>query len=312
MNEVLRGLRGRDLLTIADLDQTEVEALVESAATLKAERGPLRTTLAGRSIAILFFKPSTRTRLSFEVAAYELGAHPLILHSEHLQLGRGETIEDTARVFSRYVHAIVIRTYDQEEIERFAAAASIPVINALTDLYHPVQILSDLLTLKERFGQLKGLSLAYVGDGNNVAHSLMIGGCKVGMDVRIATPADEAPRPEVVERAREIAAAAGGKLTLLTDPHEAVREVHAIYTDTWVSMGQDAERDRKIARLQPYQVNQELLARARPDACVMHCLPAHVGEEITSDVFEGPQSIVFDQAENRLHMQKAILEALLQ
>lgn len=312
MNEVLRGLRGRNLLTIADLDQTEVEALVESAATLKAERGPLRTTLAGRSIAILFFKPSTRTRLSFEVAAYELGAHPLILHSEHLQLGRGETIEDTARVFSRYVHAIVIRTYDQEEIERFAAAASIPVINALTDLYHPVQILSDLLTLKERFGQLKGLSLAYVGDGNNVAHSLMIGGCKVGMDVRIATPADEAPRPEVVERAREIAAAAGGKLTLLTDPHEAVREVHAIYTDTWVSMGQDAERDRKIARLQPYQVNQELLARARPDACVMHCLPAHVGEEITSDVFEGPQSIVFDQAENRLHMQKAILEALLQ
>lgn len=309
---ILSNLSGRDFLTLAQLTPAEIDALINLGIQLKADRGRVEDrSLLGKSIGLLFFKHSTRTRLSFEVAAYELGAHPLILQSDHMQLDRGESIEDTAQVMSRYLHAIVIRTYGHDQIERFATAASIPVINALTDSYHPAQVLADLMTLKERFGSLKGLKLSYVGDGNNVSHSLMIGGCLMGMDVRVATPAQYAPDAQVVSLASSFAEASGGRLTLLNDPKEAVDQADAVYTDTWVSMGQDHERDQKLSLLTPYQVNADLMAKANANAVVMHCLPAHVGEEITADVYSGPQSVVFDQAENRLHVQKALLKALL-
>lgn len=309
----LAGLYGRDFLTLRDYAPAEIEGLLELAAALKQERrrGRLRQDLAGKTVALLFFKPSTRTRVSFEVAARELGASSLYLSAQEMQMSRGESVEDTARVLARYVHAVVIRTFAQEQIERFAQWSSVPVINALTDLYHPAQVLADLLTLKERFGTLKGLRLAYVGDGNNVAHSLMIGGAKMGMDVVVSTPEAYRPDPEVFAAAAAIAEETGGSVRYEPDPYRAVKGAKAVYTDTWVSMGQEAEREQKLRAFSGYQVDSRLVAAAAPGAVVMHDLPAKKGEEIAYDVFEGPQSVIFDQAENRLHAQKALLLALL-
>lgn len=309
----LAGLAGRDLLTLADFTSEEIEALLELAAALKAERrqGSLRRDLEGKTVALLFFKPSTRTRISFELAARELGASSLYLPAQEMQLSRGESVEDTARVLERYVHAIVIRTFGQDQLELFARWASVPVINALTDSYHPAQALADMLTLKERFGTLKGLKLSYVGDGNNVAHSLMIAGAKLGMEIVVSTPEGYRPDATVFEKAAAIAKERGGAVRYEVDPQKAVAGAKAVYTDTWVSMGQEADRDERLAAFQGYQVNAQLMAAAAPDAVAMHDLPAYKGLEISEDVFEGPRSVIFDQAENRLHAQKALLLALL-
>lgn len=309
----LKGLRGRDFLTLRDLEPREIEGLLDLAAALKAERGrgQLRRDLEGKTVALLFFKPSTRTRISFELAARELGAFTLYLNTQEMQLSRGESVEDTARVLARYVHAVVIRTFGHEQLERFAQWSSVPVINALTDSYHPAQVLADLLTLKERFGRLKGLRLAYVGDGNNVAHSLMIGGAKMGMHVVVSTPEAYRPDPEVTAAAAAIAASTGGSVVHEVDPRAAVQGAQAIYTDTWVSMGQEAEQEERLKAFAGYQVDGTLVAAAAEDAVVMHDLPAYKGKEIAADVFEGPRSVIFDQAENRLHAQKALLLAIL-
>lgn len=267
--------------------------------------------LAGKTLGMVFAKNSTRTRVSFEVAMWQLGGHALYLNAQDLQLGRGETIADTARVFSRYLDGIMIRTYAHEDVVELARYADIPVINGLTDWVHPCQALADIFTLYEKKGRVAGLKLAYIGDGNNVAHSLLYGGALFGMKVFVASPPAYRPSPVVVEEATAIARETGGMVAVVDDPREAARGADAVYTDVWVSMGQEAEREERLAVFRPYQVNAELMALADERAVVLHCLPAHKGEEITEEVFEGPQSVVFDQAENRLHVQKAILAMLL-
>jgi ornithine carbamoyltransferase len=262
--------------------------------------GPLR----GRMVALLFDRPSTRTRVSFEVAAAQLGGGSLVLKSGELQLARGETVRDTAMVMSRYVQALVARVGDHAVIEELARYSRVPVVNALTPLHHPCQILADLLTLQERFGELEGLRLAYVGDGNNVCNSLMLLGARAGVHLAVATPAELRPDPALVE-------AANGSIELSEDPHAAARGAHAVYTDVWASMGDEVEADRRRALLAPYQLNDELLSAARDDAVVLHCLPAHTGEEITEELLYGERSAVWDQAENRLHAHKALLELIL-
>lgn len=310
---VANDLGGKDFLTLFEVSRGDVESLLERAAALKLERteGTLRNTLAGKHVGLLFFKPSTRTRLSFEVAAHELGANALYLNASELQLGRGESIEDTARVLSRYLHAVVIRTFEQAEIEAFAKAASIPVINGLTDSFHPVQVLADLLTIKERFGKVSGVRMAYVGDGNNMAHSLMAGGALLGMEVVVSAPEGYQPDAEIVRRAKALADANGGSVELISDPANAVAGARVIYTDTWVSMGQEEERRARLEAFRGYQVNEALFEKAASDAVFLHCLPAHKGEEVSESLFESDRSLVFDQAENRLHVQKALLESLL-
>lgn len=312
-DEVAQELAGRDFLTIADLSSQGFQRLIEAAAVLKqARRAPwTRRLLDGRTLAMIFTKASTRTRVSFEVGMFELGGYALFLNPQDLQLGRGETIGDTARVLSRMVDGILIRTYAQAEVEELARHASVPVINGLTDSYHPTQVVADFLTLREHKGDLHRLVLTYVGDGNNVAHSLMLGAARVGMELRVCTPEELQPDPKVVAMARRKAEETGARILLSRDPREAVEGADAIYTDVWASMGQESEHERRVQLLRPYQVNQELLARARPGAVVLHCLPAHRGEEITDEVMDGPQSVVFDQAENRLHAQKAILALFL-
>lgn len=301
----------RDFLEIADLDRLELEELITLAGEMKAE--PLGSVDAhrGKAVACFFNKPSTRTRVSFEVAAHRLGLLPIMLRPDELQLGRGEPIADTARVLSAYAAAIVIRTFAQAEVEEVAAAASVPVINALTDEHHPCQALADLLTLRERFRALEGLHLAYVGDGNNVAHSLLEAGARVGMSVAIASPPGYHPDEEIVADAAEVAIRAGGTVLVTDDPEEAVRSAHAVYTDVWVSMGEDAERERRLRDLRPYQVDEELMGQARDDAVFMHCLPAHRGEEVSADVIDGPRSVVFQQAANRLPTEQAVLAELI-
>jgi len=300
----------RDFLAIESLTTEELHALLDRAAKMKADRRPT-DVLAGRSIGMIFEKPSTRTRVSFEVAITELGAHAVVLNASELQLGRGETVEDTARVLARYVHALVVRTFEQDRLERLARWGDIPIINALSDLMHPCQALADLLTVQERFGRLEGLTLAYVGDGNNVAHSLLTGCALGGMNIRVATPPGYEPISQIVKRAEEIGATTGARITVTTDAAAAADGADALYTDVWASMGQEGEADERKLIFAPYQVNAALVARAAPAAIVMHCLPAHRGEEITDDVIESPQSVVWDQAENRLHAQKALLEWLL-
>jgi ornithine carbamoyltransferase len=245
--------------------------------------------------------------VSFEVGVTQLGASPLTLSSADLQLGRGETIEDTGRVLSRYVDAIVLRTFEQERLEVLAGAASVPVVNSLSDFEHPCQALADLFTVRERAGSLEGRTLAYVGDGNNVAHSLLLAGAKAGMHVRVGTPPGFEPIPQVVQRAREIAAATGGSVEVVNDPHEAAVDADVLYTDVWASMGQEAEADERALVFPAFQLNQKLVDAAAPDVVVLHCLPAHRGQEITDEVLDGPHSAVWDQAENRLHTQKALL-----
>ena len=301
----------RDFLSIDDLSAQELHQVLELTAKVKQSPADYAGRLGGKSVALIFEKPSTRTRVSFEVGVAQLGAHPLALSSLELQLGRGETIEDTGRVLSRYVDAVVLRTFEQERLEVLAEAATIPVVNALSDYEHPCQILADLLTVKERRGDVAGLTLAYLGDGNNVAHSLVLGGAKGGMHVRVATPPGYEPIPQVVRRAAETAAETGGSVTVTNDPVEAATGADVLYTDVWASMGQEGEHAERALVFQAYRLDAEAVARAQDDVIVMHCLPAHRGEEITDEVIDGPHSVVWDQAENRLHTQKALLLWLL-
>jgi len=309
----LKSLKGRDFLCLKDFTPEELWSLLKTAAYLKTGSylNQQQEILAGKTLGMVFAKNSTRTRVSFEVAMWQLGGHALFLNAQDLQLGRGETIADTARVFSRYLDGIMIRTYAHEDVVELARYADIPVINGLTDWVHPCQALADIFTLYEKKGRVAGLKLAYVGDGNNVAHSLLYGGALFGMKVFVATPPAYRPSPAVVEEATAIARETGGTVAVVDDPREAVRGADAVYTDVWVSMGQEAEREERLAVFRPYQVNAGLMALADERAVVLHCLPAHKGEEVTEEVFEGPQSVVFDQAENRLHVQKAILAMLL-
>ena len=296
----------RDLLALRSLSPDDVRRLIDRA---KA-KAPSRA-LAGKAVGIFLEKASTRTRVSFEVAIAQLGGHPVFLPAQEIQLGRGETVADTARVLSRYLDALVIRTFGQDRLEEWAHHATIPIINGLTDSHHPCQILADLMTIDEKKGRLTGLVVAYVGDGNNVAHSLLEGCAMMGMTCRIAAPAGYQPDAEVVKWAEVQAAKTGGGIQIGEDPRPAVRGADVLYTDVWTSMGQEAEASKRVGVFRPYQINADLLRLAKPDAIVLHCLPAHRGEEITDDVMEGPQSVIFDQAENRLHVQKAILEMLV-
>jgi ornithine carbamoyltransferase len=298
------------LLTLGGLDPAGLESLIALAAELKADPTAHAGALGGRSVLLHFTKPSTRTRVSFEAAVVRLGGHPIFAGPDQLQLGRGEPIADTARVISRYCAAIVIRTHAHADVEEFAWWSSVPVVNALTDTHHPCQALADLLTLHEHFGSLAGLEIAYVGDGNNVAHSLIEACVLSGAHVRLACPEGYRPNADVLAWATAVAAETGGSVSVLDDPAEAVAGAHAVYTDVFVSMGEEDVREAKLAVLGRYQVDETLMARARPDAVFMHCLPAHRGEEVTDGVLEGPQSVVFDQAENRLHTAAAVLVTL--
>jgi len=301
----------RNFLSIDDLAPAELEHVLDLAGEVKAAPGSFVDRLRNLSVAMIFEKPSTRTRVSFEVAAAGMGAHPLILSPSELQLGRGETIEDTGRVMSRYVDCIVLRTFGQERLEDLAKASTSPVINALSDFEHPCQCLADLLTIREWKGKARGQTLTYIGDGNNVAHALLLGGAKIGMNVRVATPVGFEPIPQVVHRAKELAAESGSWVEVTNAIAAAVDGADVIYTDVWASMGQEAEAGERTLVFRQYQVNQALLDQAAPDAIVMHCLPAHRGQEITDEVLDGPRSAVWDQAENRLHTQKALLLWLL-
>jgi ornithine carbamoyltransferase len=306
-------MTARHFLLDTDLTSAEQSALLDAADAFKATRRQpdAQRPLAGRSIALIFEKPSTRTRMSFDVAVAELGGHPVVVDAATTQLGRGETIEDTAAVLSRYVDAIVLRTFGQERLDRMAAAATVPVVNALSDLAHPCQALADLQTIRELRGSLAGLTLTYVGDGNNVAHSLLLAGALAGMRVHVATPPGFEPFEQVVRHANEIGAVTGGEALVLHDAREAAGDADVLYTDVWASMGQDAESSGRALVFQPYRLDDAVVAAARPDAIVMHCLPAHRGQEIAASVMDGPRSVVFDQAENRLHAQKALLAFLL-
>jgi ornithine carbamoyltransferase len=299
------------LLSLSGLDPAGLESLIALAAELKADPAVHAGVLGGRSVLLHFTKPSTRTRVSFEAAVARLGGHPIFAGPDQLQLGRGEPIADTARVISRYCAAIVIRTHAHADVEEFAWWSSVPVVNALTDTHHPCQALADLLTLHEHFGSLAGLEVAYVGDGNNVAHSLIEAGVLAGAHVRLACPEGYRPNADVIAWATAVAAETGGSVRVLDDPAEAVAGAHAVYTDVFVSMGEEDVREAKLAVLGRYQVDETLMERARPDAVFMHCLPAHRGEEVTDAVLEGPQSVVFDQAENRLHTAAAVLVTLI-
>ena len=284
---------------------------MELSAKMKANPQDFRGRLDGRSVAVIFEKPSTRTRVSFEVGIHELGAHAVILSSTELQLGRGETIEDTGRVLSRYVHAIVLRTFEQERLEVLAGAADVPVVNALSDFEHPCQCLADLFSVREKRGDLAGLTLTYLGDGNNVTHSLLLGTAKMGMHMRVATPPGYEPIPQVVNRAEEIAEETGGSVQVTNDPEKASIGADVLYTDVWASMGQESEADARTLVFPAYRIDQAAVDRAAADVIVLHCLPAHRGQEISDEVIDGPHSAVLDQAENRLHTQKALLLFLL-
>jgi ornithine carbamoyltransferase len=301
----------RDLIDITDLAPDEIGALIDLAVRVKADPAPWSAALAGRTLGLLFEKPSTRTRVSFEVAMNRLGGSALSLDPQTSQMGRGEGIADTARTLSRYLDVLMVRTYEHATVQEWARYATVPVINGLTDHAHPCQALSDLLTIRERLGRLTGVVLAYVGDGNNVANSLLLAGARVGMTVRVATPPAYAPSEAVVNRARADAQTGGGQIVLTSEPKEAAQGADVVYTDVWASMGQEEERERRRKDLAAYRVDAALMAQARDDAAFMHCLPAHRGEEVSAEVMDGPRSIVFDQAENRLHMQKAVLLRLL-
>lgn len=298
----------RDFLTIWDLSAAELDRVLKRAVRLKAGDDRSACPLIGRSIGLLFEKPSTRTRVSFEAGIYQLGAQAVVMHTNELQMGRGETIADTARTLSRYLSAIVVRTSGHQRIEEFAYHASIPVVNGLSDRHHPCQVLADMLTVLERKGRLRDVRVAYIGDGNNVANSLIEAAVRMEMELVLACPEGYEPHPDVLDRIREGSA---GRVILLRDPREAAGRADVVYTDVWVSMGQEKEAEERKRKFRPYQINEALLSCARPDAIVLHCLPAHRGEEITDAVIDGPQSAVFDQAENRLHAQKALLEFLL-
>ena len=313
MQEMNVSLKGRDFLSLHDFTATEIEGMLDLAVELKKmqrENKP-HPYLSGKTLGMLFQKTSTRTRVSFEVTMNQLGGYPLFLSTSDMQLGRGESIADTARVLSRYLDGIMIRTYKHSDVVELAEYAHVPVINGLTDLLHPCQVLADLLTVKERLGVLKGLRLAYVGDGNNICHSLLYGCAKMGMEINAACPAGYAPDPVVVSQAREDARHSGGKVRIMLDPVEAVAGAHILVTDVWASMGQEAEQEQRKGIFPPYQVNEELASHAARDYIFLHCLPVHRGEEVTAEIIDGPHSAVWDEAENRLHVQKAVLCLLL-
>jgi ornithine carbamoyltransferase len=307
-------LRGRDLLSAADLSRPEVERLFARAAELKTEfretRRHAQPPLVGRTLAMLFQRPSLRTRVTFEAGMTQLGGHAIYLTND-VVLGARESVRDVARNLERFVDGIVVRTGPHEVAVELAGNASVPVINGLTLREHPCQALADLFTLRERFGRLDGVTLAFVGDGNNVYHSLALLGATLGLEVRLAHPSGYGPNPRIVERAEALATDSGGRLVFATEPEEVVADAAVVYTDAWTSMGQEAETEERRDAFARYRVNARLLGVAGPDAVVMHCLPAHRGEEITSDVMDGPQSIIFEQSENRLHIQKALLTELL-
>jgi ornithine carbamoyltransferase len=301
------------LLAIADLTPAQTADLIHLAATIKADpRHPKYScAMDGKTLGMLFDKASTRTRVSFEVAMNQLGGSALLMDRGNSQLGRGESIADTAQVLSRFVDGLMIRTFGHDILEEFARHSSIPVINGLTDLDHPCQALADLLTVQERFGTLKGQTIAYVGDGNNVAHSLMVAAAHMGMDMRVATPKGYEPDADMVKSAEDAAKASGGRLLLTHDPIEAAQGAQALYTDVWASMGQEEEQAKREADFAGFQIDAKLMTHAADDAIFLHCLPAHRGEEVSAEVMDGPQSAVFDQAENRLHAQKAVLYRLI-
>ena len=303
----------KDLLDVATLTKAEVESLLTLATRLKDKqrRGVPHPVLQGKTLGLLFEKPSTRTRVSFEAGMNQLGGHALVLPMGDIQLSRGESVPDTARVLSRYLDGIVIRTYDHATVQEWAREATMSVINGLTDLSHPCQALSDLLTIKEKKGRLKGIKIAYIGDGNNVANSLIEAAAKMGMTIALGCPAGYQPDQHVVDLARLEAEKTGALIELSHDPSIVAKEADVIYTDVWISMGREREQARRLKVLAPYQVNSRLVSRAKSDAIIMHCLPAHRGQEISAEVLDGPQSVILDQAENRLHMQKAILTKLL-
>lgn len=307
-------LKGRDFLSLKDYTAEEIVYLLDLADFIKAKvkSGEPYEVLKGKTLGLIFEKSSTRTRVSFEVGMVQLGGYPLFLSSNDLQMGRGEPIRDTARVLSRYLDGIMIRTYNHSDVEELAAYADIPIINGLTDALHPCQVLADLQTIREYKGHnLKGMKLAYIGDGNNMAHSLMIGGAKMGMEVYVASPGEYNPDSHWVDIAKEIAKESGGKIILTQDIGEASKKADVLYADVWASMGQEKETAERVKALSKYQINDALIKKAAKDVIVMHCLPAHRGEEITDEVIEGEHSVVFDEAENRLHAQKAVLASLL-
>jgi ornithine carbamoyltransferase len=307
-------LKGRDFTRVGDWSSAELATALDLADELKVERARRKElrVLPGRTVGLIFRKPSTRTRISSEVGIVELGGTALYVPAADLQLSRGESTRDTALVLSRFLSAILIRTYAQAEVDELAEHASIPIVNGLTDEAHPMQALADAMTIRERFGTLEGVRLAYVGDGNNVCASLLRIAGRFGMHATIATPAGYEPPEDAVAAARRDAEALGGSVTLTTDPREAARDAHVLYTDVWTSMGQDDERPKRLRDLDPFRIDASLLDLAAPEGIVLHCLPAHVGEEITEDVLYGPRSLVFDQAENRLHTQKAVLALVVQ
>lgn len=313
IHTIARQLKGRDLLELNDYSPEEIMYLIDSAIELKKKQknGEVFHPLKGKTLGLIFEKSSTRTRVSFEVGMYQLGGHALFLSKNDIQLGRGETIGDTAQVMSRYLDGIMIRTFGHDKVEDLARYASIPVINGLSDLAHPCQVLADYQTIYEHKGKLKGLKLAYIGDGNNMAHSLMIGGAKLGVDVSVAGPEGYEPDAAVVAEAREIAKETGAKIVVTRSPQEAVQDADVIYTDVWASMGFEEEQLAREAAFKDYQVNEELVKFAKSDYLFLHCLPAHREEEVSTGVIDGPNSVIFDQAENRLHAQKALLAALM-
>jgi ornithine carbamoyltransferase len=306
-------LKGRDFLALADYSTEEIWYLLQYAAEIKSrlKAGQPYEPLKGKTLGMIFEKSSTRTRVSFEVGMYQLGGQALFLTRNDLQLGRGETVADTAQVLSRYVDGLMIRTFAHDTVVELARAAKVPVINGLTDLSHPCQVLADLLTIQEYKGHLSGLKFAYIGDGNNMAHSILMGCVKMGIHVSIGAPEGYQPVPWVVELAKKEAALTGATVTITQDPVEAVKDADVIYTDVWASMGQETEHAARLKDFAPFQVNAELVKAAKPDYLFMHCLPAHREEEVTAEIIDGEHSIVFDQAENRLHAQKAILAALM-
>ncbi|KUO49423.1 MAG: ornithine carbamoyltransferase [Desulfitibacter sp. BRH_c19] len=311
--QLAKGLQGRDCLCLTQFSKEELFYIMDLAADIKekSKKGEPYDVLKGKTLGMIFHKPSTRTRVSFEVGTVQLGGYALFLSANELQLGRGETIGDTAKTLSRYLDGIMIRTFSHESVVELAENASIPVINGLTDYLHPCQILADLFTIKEKKGILKGLKMTYIGDGNNVANSLLTGCAMVGMDIAVVTPPGYEPVQSVVDQAKSIAIESGSKIYIETDLQNVIEGSDIVYTDVWTSMGQEKETQERLKLFQGYQMNSEVLQKAKKDVLVMHCLPAHRGEEITSEVLDGPNSVVFDQAENRMHAQKGLLAALL-
>ncbi|MDR6999004.1 ornithine carbamoyltransferase [Neobacillus niacini] len=307
--------KGKNFLQLSDFTTEEILYLLDVAVELKAmqKQGKPHPYLSGKVLGMIFEKSSTRTRVSFEVGMMQLGGQAIFLSSRDIQLGRGESISDTAKVLSRYVDGLMIRTFSHESIEEFAHHADVPIINGLTDLQHPTQVLADLLTILEHKGKLAGLKMCYIGDGNNnMAHSLIEGAIKVGMDISVASPSGYMPNQDIINNAQKIANQSGIILTITNDPIEAIQDADVIVTDVWTSMGQEAETEKRLQAFQSFQVNDELCKHAKSDFIFLHCLPAHRGEEVTADIIDGLHSVVFDEAENRLHAQKAILKEFLQ